>query len=76
MEDIIRHIIGNIPSDTENLRKIMESLQEADRRSPKSTNDVNIDDSEELSIADQEFTVKALSNNTTRWPILPPNWER
>lgn len=73
MEDIIRHVFGNMPSDTENLQKIMDSLQEADRGSPKSTDTGDMDDSEELSIADQEFTVKALSNNTTRWPILPPN---
>ena len=67
MERIIKHVFDDTPCDTENLWKILESLQDADGRPPDSSTADDMDNSEEMSVADQEFTVKPLSNNTSRW---------
>ncbi|PVH86721.1 hypothetical protein DL98DRAFT_481750 [Cadophora sp. DSE1049] len=74
MERIIKHQLGDVPCDTQSLSKIIETLEEADGRLLDSNNADDMDDSEELPITDQEFTVTALSNNAAHYSGEYSHW--
>ena len=66
MERIIKHFIGDVPCDTPDLRRIAETLHNENSEPDGSIANEEADDTEGLEIADEDFTVNALSNNTAR----------
>ena len=66
MERIIKHFIGDVPCDTPDLRRIAETLHNENSEPSGSIANEEADDTEDLEIADEDFTVNALSNNTAR----------
>ena len=66
MESIIKHFLGDVSCDLRNLRRIVEALRSEDPEPLGSAMDEDEDNSDGLSIADEDFTVKELSNNTAR----------
>jgi hypothetical protein len=69
MERIIKHFIGDVPCDTQNLQRIAETLKNEILRPPCSITSITneeSDDAEHLEIADEKFTLKELSDNTAR----------
>lgn len=66
MERIIKHFIGDVPDDTQNLRRIAETLHNENVRPPGPIANEEAGDTEDLEITDEDFTLKALSDNTAR----------
>lgn len=66
MERIIKHFIGNVQCDTQNLWRIAETLDNDSTRPLESAANEEADDTEDLAMADEDFTVKALSDNSAR----------
>ncbi|PYH93067.1 C6 transcription factor [Aspergillus ellipticus CBS 707.79] len=70
MERILQHYIPNISFDIHSLRKTAEELQSTHRRSGSDETpsaQLDGDDLEDLAIDDEDFTIKALPDNTTQY---------
>jgi hypothetical protein len=72
MERIISHFVPNIAFDLSSLRRMAEDLQRNRRDSDTDgpPTQVEIDDLEGLAIDDEDFTIEALPDSTTRRPPL------
>lgn len=70
MEQILSYYVPNLSFDIHSLRRAAEELKNKHRNRGHSTGSpdthVNIDDLEDLAIDDEDFTIKALPDNTTR----------
>ena len=68
MERILSHYVPNIKFDIQSLRQIAENLATKHRDSVSDgiSTGVDADESEDLAIDEEEFTIKALPGNTTR----------
>lgn len=66
LERIVTHFLGDVSLTTANLRGIVEKIQtkHSAREDHDSQSDVN--DLEDLTLEDENFTVKTLSHNTAR----------
>ncbi|OJJ45362.1 hypothetical protein ASPZODRAFT_17578 [Penicilliopsis zonata CBS 506.65] len=69
MERILAHYVPNLSFDIDSLRKAAEELQNQHRNSGSDgpSTQLDIDDLEELAIEDEDFTIKALPDNTTQY---------
>lgn len=73
MERIIQHYVPNISFDIYSLRKMAEELTHKHRPSGSTETpsmQLEGEDLEDLAIDDEDFTIKALPDNTTRM-LLP-----
>lgn len=69
MEQILQHYIPNISFDLQSLRKTAEELKHRHRGSDSDGGPsirLEEEDFEDLAIDDEDFTIKALPDNTTR----------
>lgn len=68
MERILAYYVPNTPFDIQSLRKAAEDLKNKDRSSESDAGSMRIDveELEDLAIDDEDFTIKALPDNTTR----------
>lgn len=69
MERILQHYVPNVSLDIQSLRKTAEELKEKHRSSDSDAGpSIRLDneDFEDLAIDDEDFTIKALPDNTTR----------
>lgn len=73
MEEILAHYVPNISFDIQSLKRFAEDLQLQHRGSDKDgpATQVELDELEDLAIDDEDFTIKALPDNTTRKSSLP-----
>lgn len=71
MEQILSYYVPNLSFDIHSLRRAAEELKNKHRNRGHSTGSpdthVNIDDLEDLAIDDEDFTIKALPDNTTQY---------
>lgn len=74
MESIVKHFFGDISCDLQNLRRIVEALRSEGPEPLGSAMDEAEDNSDGLSIADEDFTVKELSNNTAHYSGEFSHW--
>ena len=66
MDRMLRHFIGHVPSDINELRRVAESLDADRAKLPTSIiNDASYD-SDDSAIADESFMFKEISGNVTR----------
>lgn len=68
MERILAHYVPNLSFDIQSLRKAAEELtsKHRDSQSEEPSTQADIDELEDLAIDDEDFTIKALPDNTTR----------
>lgn len=69
MERILAHYVPNISFDLPSLRKVAEDLQRKQRDQSDSDGpptQVEVDDLDDLAIEDEDFTIRALPDNTMR----------
>ena len=69
MERILQHYVPNISFDIQSLRKTAEELKSKHRGSDSDGGPSVVfdnEDMEDLAIEDEDFTIKALPDNTTR----------
>lgn len=70
MERILQHYVPNISFDIHSLRKMAEDLKHKHRPSGLEAGPPSMqlegDELEDLAIDDEDFTIKALPDNTTR----------
>lgn len=69
MERILAHFVPNISFDLPSLRKTAEDLQKKHRDQSDSDGpptQVEVDDLDDLAIEDEDFTIRALPDNTMR----------
>lgn len=68
MERILEYYVPNISFDVHSLRKTVEELKNKHRGSDSDgpSTRVDVDELEDLAIEDEDFTIKALPDNTTR----------
>ena len=71
MERILQHYVPNISFDIHSLRKTAEELKSQHRGSqsegnPAESVQLDTEELEELALEDEDFTIKALPDNTTR----------
>jgi hypothetical protein len=69
MERILQHYVPNISFDIQSLRKTVEELKTKHRGSDSEGGPsimLDSEDMEDLAIDDEDFTIKALTDNTTR----------
>jgi hypothetical protein len=68
MERILAHYVPGISFDIQSLRKVAEDLQK--KHHGRSVSDpptqVEVDDLDDLAIDDEDFTIRALPDNTMR----------
>ncbi|RAH48976.1 Zn(II)2Cys6 transcription factor [Aspergillus brunneoviolaceus CBS 621.78] len=69
MERILQHYVPNISFDVHTLRKMAEELKHKHRGSGTEASSTQLDgeDLEDLAIDDEDFTIKALPDNTTQY---------
>ncbi|KAL4929092.1 Zn(II)2Cys6 transcription factor [Aspergillus undulatus] len=70
MERILQHYVPNISFDIQSLRKTAEELKSKHRGSDSGGGpsvQLDTEDLEELAIEDEDFTIKALPDNTTQY---------
>ncbi|KAJ9212789.1 transcriptional regulator family: Fungal Specific TF [Paecilomyces variotii] len=69
MEEILAHYVPNISFDIQSLKRFAEDLQLQHRGSDKDgpATQVELDELEDLAIDDEDFTIKALPDNTTQY---------
>lgn len=72
MERILAYYAPNLSMDINSLREAAEELQNQHRGSDSDGPDthVGIDDLEDLAIDDEDFTIRALPDNTTRMSFM------
>jgi hypothetical protein len=73
MERILQHYVPNISFDIQSLRKTAEELKSKHRGSDSEGGPsllLDSEDLEDLAIEDEDFTIKALPDNTTRMLFL------
>lgn len=77
MEKILAHHVPGISFDIESLRKVAEDLEKQHQGSDVDgpPTQVELEELEDLAIDDEDFTIKALPDNTTRksWLSFPYN---
>lgn len=68
MERLLSHYVPNITFDIQSLRQAAEELKTKHRDSESDARSTREDpnDSEDLAIDDEDFTIKAMPDNTTR----------
>lgn len=68
MEGILSHYVPNITFDIQSLRQAAENLKKKQRDSESDAVSVREDPNEleDLAIDDEDFTIKAMPDNTTR----------
>jgi hypothetical protein len=66
MEQIVRHFIGDVPNDINELRRVSETLDREHTRLPGSIGNEGAYDSDDLAIADESFTMEEISGNAAR----------
>lgn len=73
MEKILAHYMPNISFDIQSLKEVAENLQLQHRGSDTDgpPTQVELDELEDLAIDDEDFTIKALPDNTTRESSTP-----
>jgi hypothetical protein len=77
MERLLSHYVPNITFDIQSLRQAAEDLKSKHRDSESDAISTREDpnDLEDLAIDDEDFTIKAMPDNTTRMLICGPVWE-
>lgn len=70
MERIIKHFLGEVPFEIPALQRIADSLQNENNPLPSPITNEHDDDTEDLEMTDEDFTVKALSGNAARMSII------
>lgn len=68
MERILEYYVPNMPFDIQSLRKAADDLKNKHRSSESDgpSTRVDVNELEDLAIDDEDFTIKALPDNTTR----------
>lgn len=68
MERILAYYVPNTPFDIQSLRKAAEDLKNKHRSSESdgASMKIDVEELEDLAIDDEDFTIKALPDNTTR----------
>lgn len=66
MEQMLKHFIGHVPNDINELRKIAESLDKSRLQICNSILDDATYDSDDSAVADECFMFKEISGNVTR----------
>ena len=76
MEKLLQHYVRGISLDAESLRSMAAALPNGDSANPSDMEDISyteikanedsLNDTEDLTL-DENFTVKPLAHNTTRW---------
>lgn len=68
MEQIISHYVPNITFDVQSLRQVAEDLKSKHRDSMSDAHSTKVDanEMEDLALEDEDFTIKALPDNSTR----------
>ncbi|RDW63552.1 hypothetical protein BP6252_11097 [Coleophoma cylindrospora] len=74
MEQILRHFIGNVPSDINSLRKVAETLNGEHSRLPDSVGNEGADDSDDSAIGEESFTVNEISENAAHYSGELSHW--
>ena len=72
MERILEYYVPNLSFDIQSLRKAAEELKSKHRPSDSeaASTRIDADELEDLAIDDEDFTIKALPDNTTRKPLV------
>ena len=73
MENILSYYVPNISFDIQSLRQVAEDLKckHRDFESDALSTRVDANELEDLAIDEEDFTIKALADNTTRECALP-----
>lgn len=73
MERLLSHYVPNLTFDIQSLRQAVDELKSTQRESESDAVSTKVDanEMEDLAIDEEDFTIKALPDNTTRGCILP-----
>lgn len=67
LERLVQHLLGDVPMDLNNLRRMVDKAgQRAGSKSDAGSVKGGVEDLNDLTLEDENFTVKALSQSTTR----------
>lgn len=71
MERILEYYVPNTPFDINSLRRAADELKNKHRSSESDGTSmrIDVDELEDLAIDDEDFTIKALPDNTTRMSL-------
>lgn len=73
MERILEYYVPNLSFDIQSLRRTADELKSKQRPSESDapSTRIDVDELEDLAIDDEDFTIKALPDNTTRKLLIP-----
>ncbi|KAH8885848.1 hypothetical protein GQ53DRAFT_728435 [Thozetella sp. PMI_491] len=74
MEQILRHFIGEIPSDIKELRRVADTLARERPRPPESVGNEGAYDSDDSAMAEESFTLKEISENAAHYSGELSHW--
>ncbi|PSR82414.1 fungal-specific transcription factor domain-domain-containing protein, partial [Coniella lustricola] len=75
LERLVQHLLGDVPTDLNNLRRMVDKAgQRAGSKSDAGSVKGGAEDLDDLTLEDENFTVKALSQSTTHYSGEFSHW--